>query len=76
MEVALQIRATMCIVKEDVFGKKSLIGIIEEIADVVEYRRLKRGLWSGIVLLSDGLVEGHPDIQSLKEEILRLERLF
>ena len=76
MEVALQIRATMCIVKEDVFGKKSLIDVIEEIADVVEYRRLKRGLWSGIVLVSDGLVEGHPDIAKLKEEIKALEKTF
>lgn len=76
MEVALQIRATMCVVKEDVFGKKSLIDVIEEIADVVEYRRLKRGLWSGIVLVSDGLVEGHPDIAKLKDEIKALEKTF
>ena len=61
----------MCIIQEEVFAKgMSLIDVVEQITDVVEYRRMERGLWSGIVLLSDGLLESHPDIETLKNEIL------
>ncbi len=74
MEVALNIRATMCITKEDVFGKKSLLNLISEITDHIQYRRERQGHWSGIILLSDGLLENHPDIHRLKTEIFQIEK--
>lgn len=55
-------RATMTVLTEDVFRGVSVDEVIEQIADVVEYRRVARGHWSGIVLLADGLLERHPDM--------------
>lgn len=68
LEVACAIRATLCILKVDVFGRrgsrKSILRVISDIADCVEERRRRAGLWSGVVLLADGLVEQHLRVQA------------
>ena len=38
----------------------------------MEYRRYVRGHWSGVVLLQDGILDKHPDLEQLKTEILAL----
>ncbi|CAD7942529.1 unnamed protein product [Amoebophrya sp. A120] len=75
LELACNVRATVAILTEDVFGISSVPELIRYLADVVEYRRIVHGHWSGIVLLSDGLLERHPDMFQLRQEIAQLDHV-
>ncbi|CAD7946313.1 unnamed protein product, partial [Amoebophrya sp. A120] len=78
LEIALQVEPTIVIVNEEVKnGKQSLTEIVKSIAEQILKRRDEFGLNSGVILLSDGLVEnGLVQTEILKSEIAHLRKAF
>ncbi|EZG43176.1 phosphofructokinase [Gregarina niphandrodes] len=69
LEVAIQTRANLLFVGEEVQAeKRSLMSICAEVADMVEARH-KLGKDYGVVLLPEGLIEFIPEVGALISEI-------
>ncbi len=72
LECALQTQPNVCIISEEVAGKKkTLAAIVKEIAQTIIYRA-DRNEHFGIVLLPEGLIEFIPEIKTLIGEINQL----
>lgn len=75
IEVALQIRPTLCYIGADVAERKlTLQAICDEICDVIVARHHDYGLHSGVVVVSDDFFESLVEMHELREELYRLRR--
>lgn len=75
LEVAMQVRPTLCFIGEDVAERElTLQNIIDEICDVIVSRHHEHGLHSGLVLVSDNFFENLVEMRRLREELQRLRK--
>ena len=69
IEVALQTKAAVTLISEEVAAKRqSLAAIVDEIAQVVVARAVK-GITHGVVLVPEGLIEFIPEMNALIAEL-------
>jgi diphosphate-dependent phosphofructokinase len=69
LEVALQTKAPVCLISEEIEGKKmSLSDIINDIAKIV-VNRSKKGMDYGVALVPEGIIEFIPEMKTLVFEL-------
>lgn len=69
LECALQVHPNMTLISEEIMKKKSsLMSIINDLSDMIEYRA-KEGINYGVIVLPEGLIEAVDEISHLIKEI-------
>lgn len=69
LEVALQTRANLALISEEVLAEKLSLGqVVQQIADTIAYRAA-RNLHYGLVLIPEGLIEFIPEIKGLIDQL-------
>lgn len=78
IEVALQIRPTMCFIGEEIRRKRRLLeDIIEEICDTIVVRNCEYDLHAGVIMIADDFFEQMVEMTELRQEMhrLRIDRI-
>lgn len=73
IEVALQIRPTMCFIGEEIRRKRRLLDdIIEEICDTIVVRNCEHDLHAGVIMIADDFFEQMIEMTELRQQMHRL----